>query len=121
MFGALLAIASIGSLFADLDFKIPNTSLMKDLKCLLKIVEFDVFLVAAIFSGMFCGFSDEYLFWFLDELGGSKSLMGLCLTVSCLSGIPPLVLSDKIFRRLGHPNVQVLGFIVFVIRLIGIP
>ena len=45
--------------------------------------------------------------------------MGLTVTVSALAGIVPLLFSDKIFRKIGHPNVQVIGFGVYVIRLIG--
>ena len=45
--------------------------------------------------------------------------MGLTVTVSCLAGIPFLVLSDIIFRKLGHPNVQAIGCLVFAIRLLG--
>ena len=52
-------------------------------------------------------------------MGGTKALMGLTVTVSCLVGIPPLLLSDTIFRKIGHPNVQVIGFAVYVIRLVG--
>lgn len=52
-------------------------------------------------------------------MGGTKSLMGLTVTVSCLSGIVPLLFSDKIFRKIGHPNVQIIRFLVYLIRLIG--
>ena len=52
-------------------------------------------------------------------MGGSKSLMGLTLTVSGLSGIPILLIADKIFRKIGHANVQIIGFLFYVIRLIG--
>jgi len=52
-------------------------------------------------------------------MGGTKTLMGLTVTVSCLSGIPFLLFSDKIFRTIGHPNVQIIGFVVYVIRFIG--
>ena len=45
--------------------------------------------------------------------------MGITVTVSCLSGIPALLFSDKIFRTIGHPNVQIIGFTVYIIRLIG--
>jgi hypothetical protein len=72
-----------------------------------------------MFTGLFWGYIESYLFWFLEELGGSKGLMGLTVTVSCLSGIPFLVLSDVIFRKLGNPNVQILGFIVYAVRLLG--
>lgn len=52
-------------------------------------------------------------------MGGTKSLRGLTVTVSCLSGIVPLLFSDKIFRKIGHPNVQIIRFLVYLIRLIG--
>ena len=71
------------------------------------------------FTGFFWGYIESYLFLFIEELGGSKGLMGLTVTVSCLAGIPFLVLSDIIFRKLGHPNVQAIGCLVFAIRLLG--
>ena len=52
-------------------------------------------------------------------MGGTKSLMGLTVTVSSLFGVPVLLMSDTIFRRIGHPNVQIIGFAIYVIRLIG--
>lgn len=52
-------------------------------------------------------------------MGGSKSLMGLTVTVSSLFGIPALLVSDVVFRRIGHPNIQVIGFLVYIIRLVG--
>jgi len=52
-------------------------------------------------------------------MGGSKSLMGLTLTVSAVSGIPALLLADVIFRKVGHPNVQFIGFLFYAFRLVG--
>ncbi len=52
-------------------------------------------------------------------MGGTKSLMGLTVTISSVSGIPALLLSDTIFRRIGHPNVQIIGFVVYIVRLVG--
>jgi MFS_1 like family len=68
---------------------------------------------------MFWGYIESYLFWFLEDMGGTKSLMGLTLTISALSGIPALLISDYVFRKIGHPNVQVIGFIFYVFRLFG--
>ena len=45
--------------------------------------------------------------------------MGLSTTFQCLTVIPLLLFSDRIFRKLSHPNVQVLCFAVNVVRLIG--
>ena len=70
-------------------------------------------------SGVFWGYIESYLFWFLEDMGGTKSLMGLTLTLSAVSGVPVLIMSDKIFRTIGHPNVQIIGFLFYLIRLIG--
>lgn len=70
-------------------------------------------------TGLFWGFIESYLFWFLEEMGGSKSLMGLTVTISSLFGIPALLVSDVVFRRIGHANIQVIGFAVYIVRLIG--
>ena len=45
--------------------------------------------------------------------------MGLTVTISCISGIPFLILSDVIFRKIGHPNVQAIGCAVYAIRMLG--
>nr|CAH7750551.1 unnamed protein product [Callosobruchus chinensis] len=65
------------------------------------------------------GFIESFLFWLLDDLGASKSLMGLTVTVGGLVGIPLLVLSGPIVKKLGHSNVIFIGFIFYAIRLMG--
>lgn len=71
------------------------------------------------FSGSAWGFIESFLFWLLQDLGASKSLMGLTITVGGFVGIPLLVLSGPIIKRIGHANVIFIGFVFFVIRLIG--
>jgi hypothetical protein len=66
------------------------------------------------------GCTGNYLFLFLEEIGGTRSLMGLSVTISCLTAIPLLLLSDTIFRKFSIPNVLVFSLFTFVIRLIGI-
>jgi hypothetical protein len=68
---------------------------------------------------MLTGCTGSYFFLFLEEIGGSRSLMGLTLTVSCLTGIPLLLLSDTIFRKFSIPNVLVFSLFTFVVRLVG--
>ena len=68
---------------------------------------------------MTIGVLDTYLFVLLDELGASKSMMGLTVTVGSSFGIPMLFISTKIINKLGHVNTMALGFSVLVIRLLG--
>ena len=62
---------------------------------------------------------ESFLFWFLEDLGASRSLMGITITVGGLVGIPLLILSEPIINRIGHANVLFIGFIFFAARLIG--
>lgn len=62
--------------------------------------------------GISVGYGGFCLFLFLQEIGGTKSLMGLSNTVQSVALIPLLIFSDRIFRKLSHPNVQVICAII---------
>ncbi|EFX61912.1 hypothetical protein DAPPUDRAFT_302678 [Daphnia pulex] len=119
LFAGLFGIAAVGMLTIDLNFKPPAEKLMKNLISLLKNVELDVLLSVCVASGFLVGCTGNYLFLFLEEIGGTRSLMGLSVTISCLTAIPLLLLSDTIFRKFSVPNVLVFCLFTFVVRLIG--
>jgi hypothetical protein len=52
LYAVLVTIAAIGVLFVNLEFKSPNTNLLKDIKSLLKIVELNVFFIVVFMSGI---------------------------------------------------------------------
>lgn len=70
-------------------------------------------------AGAFFGLLDTFLFWLLQDLGAKKSLMGISVTVGTVAGIPILVASKSIIRKLGHANTIVLSLAFYVIRMIG--
>nr|CAD7403475.1 unnamed protein product [Timema cristinae] len=70
-------------------------------------------------SGTAWGYIESFLFWLLQDLGASGSLMGITITVAGVAGIPLLVLSGPIIDRIGHANVLFIGFIFYAIRLLG--
>ncbi|GBP83978.1 Major facilitator superfamily domain-containing protein 6-B [Eumeta japonica] len=65
------------------------------------------------------GYIESFLFWLLQDLGASRSLMGITITVGGVAGLPLLVLSGPIISRLGHANVIFIGFVFYAIRLLG--
>lgn len=65
------------------------------------------------------GYIESFLFWLLQDMGGSKALMGLTITIGGLVSIPFLVMSGPIIKKIGHPNVIFLGFVFYAIRLVG--
>ena len=70
-------------------------------------------------SGTAWGYIESFLFWLLQDLGGSRSLMGLTITVGGIAGVPLLVLSGPIISKIGHANILFIGFIFYTIRLLG--
>lgn len=73
----------------------------------------------ALFSGTVWGYIESFLFWLLEDLGASRSLMGITITVGGIAGIPLLVLSGPIIHRIGHANVLFIGFVFYAVRLLG--
>ncbi|XP_076033205.1 uncharacterized protein LOC143020621 isoform X2 [Oratosquilla oratoria] len=119
LYCCIKVLCGILILFIDLDFRIPNTTILRDCKILLRSFEINAFLFVMIVSGICFGLLDTFLFWFLQDLGANKKLMGLTVTVGYLAGIPMLMLSDTIIKRLGHVKTIVLGLLVYVVRMIG--
>ncbi|XP_046450998.1 uncharacterized protein LOC124199271 isoform X1 [Daphnia pulex] len=119
LFAGLFTIAAIVMLKINLDFKLPAKSPFKDVTSLLKNVELDLLLFAGFISGIAHGYGIFWTFPFLEEIGGNKSLMGLSNTLQSLASIPLLIFSDRIFRKLSHPNVITICFGAGMIRFIG--
>ena len=70
-------------------------------------------------AGTAWGYIESFLFWLIQDLGGSRSLMGITITVGGIAGIPLLVLSGPIISKIGHANVLFIGFVFYAIRLCG--
>lgn len=70
-------------------------------------------------TGTAWGYIESFLFWLIQDLGGSRSLMGITITVGGIAGIPLLVLSGPIISKIGHANVLFIGFVFYAIRLCG--
>jgi len=71
------------------------------------------------FTGLLFCHIENCLHWLLREMGGTQSLMGLNVFIYCLFGIFLLLISAKIFGKMGHPNVLIIGLVVYFIRLFG--
>ena len=70
-------------------------------------------------AGTCFGAMDTFLFWLLQDMGASKSLMGLTLTVGSVCSLPILLFASPIIDTLGSVNTIVLGFSFYVVRFIG--
>ncbi|KAF5275349.1 hypothetical protein FQR65_LT04177 [Abscondita terminalis] len=119
IYAGLKIIFSVLVLFVNLEFKEPATNVISDVFLVLKKIELLTLFVAFFVLGNIWGYIESFLFWLIQDLGGSKSLMGITITVGGIAGIPLLVLSGPIIKRIGHANVIFIGFLFYSIRLLG--
>lgn len=119
LYCGLKVLAAIIILFVNLDFRQPSSRVVKDFRSLLKQPEILTFLLVMLISGTCFGLLDTFLFWLLQDLGAKKFLMGITVTVGSLAGVPILIASGYIFKKLGHANTIILGFAFYVIRMMG--
>lgn len=119
LYAALKIISGVLMLFINLEFKKAASSVITEVVEVLKKVELIALFLSCVVLGCAWGFIESFLFWLLDDLGASKSLMGLTVTVGGIVGIPLLILSGPIIKKLGHANVIFIGFIFYGIRLAG--
>lgn len=75
------------------------------------------FLFYVFIMGVVGGVIMLFLFWFLESLGASQSLLGLSSAVMSLSEIPVFVMCSRLINYLGHVGVLCLSLTVSVVRV----
>lgn len=68
-------------------------------------------------TGFGIGVIGEFLFLFLQELGGSEALMGLTLTFTCLAEVPMFQLQGELLQRISVAAALHLVLATYVLRL----
>ncbi|XP_069178886.1 major facilitator superfamily domain-containing protein 6 [Procambarus clarkii] len=119
LFVGLQGLAGLVALSVDLKFKTPCEQIIKNIWMLMHNPEVIMLFVAMMLSGAFFGYLEAFLFWFLGDLGASRSLMGLTVTMGAASAIPFLIFMSPIINKFGHIIVIASGFIMYAIRFAG--
>ncbi|XP_046473619.1 uncharacterized protein [Neodiprion pinetum] len=119
LYAGLKIISGLLMLTINLEFKSPANNVVSDVMSVLKNIEIVALFIACFVLGTAWGYIESFLFWLLQDLGGSRSLMGITITVGGLAGIPLLVMSGPIIEKIGHANVLFIGFIFYAVRLLG--
>lgn len=85
---------------------------------LLKNPRWVLFLGLAFVAGLGIASVNSYQFVYMTEIGASKSLMGLSLTLSTLSEIPAMFYGNRLLKRFGAQGLLILGTAAIAIRLL---
>ncbi|RWS30693.1 Major facilitator superfamily domain-containing protein 6-like protein [Leptotrombidium deliense] len=118
-FYGLVAITILCSLFLTIDKSNSNRNIWKELRNFLKTYEHWLFVISVLALGVYFGFIENFLFWFLQDISAPKYLMGLTLTVGALAGLPVLYKSEFFLEKMGRVNILILSFFVYFVRLYG--
>ncbi|XP_071564359.1 uncharacterized protein [Temnothorax nylanderi] len=119
LYAALKLGSGVLMLLINLEFKAPGRNVVRDVFTILRNIETAVLFLACFILGTAWGYIESFLFWLIQDLGGSRSLMGITVAVGGIAGIPLLALSGPIISKIGHANVLFIGFVFYAIRLVG--
>ncbi|XP_014475559.1 PREDICTED: uncharacterized protein LOC106744924 [Dinoponera quadriceps] len=119
LYAALKLASGFLMLLINLEFKAPARNVVRDVFIVLRNIETAALFLACFVLGTAWGYIESFLFWLIQDLGGSRSLMGITITVGGIAGIPLLALSGPIISKIGHANVLFIGFVFYAVRLCG--
>lgn len=97
----------------------PAESVSRNIRAVLGKANILVFFFAIAVTGISVGLLSTYLFLFLAELSGSHTLMGLTLTLTCVSEVPFMFFATKLIEKLGHRGVITLTLFCYAVRFGG--
>lgn len=76
------------------------------------------FATAVYIIGALTGLIWNYQFWFLQDLGATQTLMGLCVAVQCLvAEVPFFFFAGWFIKTFGYFNCLTGSFVAFTLRL----
>ena len=78
-----------------------------------------LFLLLAFVGGMGQAVIHNFLFLYMDNLGASKTVMGLALTVATISELPMFFFADRFLVRWDAQGLFIFGAFVFVLRALA--
>ncbi|KAK7113609.1 hypothetical protein V1264_012865 [Littorina saxatilis] len=77
-----------------------------------------LFVITLLVAGMVYASFNNFLFWRLQDLGGSEVVMGLCVAIGAFAETPMLIFSNKLVMKLGNGGVVSLALFALAMRVL---
>lgn len=90
--------------------------IFQSLKTVLMKPKLGVFLITIWLIANLMAVIDNFLFWFLEDIGGGDLIIGLSLLFTCVGEIPVFFISGYIIGRIGHVGALYLTFLCYALR-----
>jgi PPP family 3-phenylpropionic acid transporter len=78
-----------------------------------------LFLAVAFIGGMCMAIISSFLFLYMNDLGASKTLMGLSLTFATISELPILFYSNRLLIRWGARGLMLIALLAYTVRALA--
>lgn len=118
-FACLMGVALlIGALFEFDEKQSQETDLWKGLSTLIDC-QYMYFILTILFCGIALGFIQTFLFWHLQDLGGSQFLFSTITAIHCISEVMVYSFSGMFIKWFGHHQVLYVGLSCYIIRFFG--
>jgi PPP family 3-phenylpropionic acid transporter len=89
-----------------------------DIRKLLANRRYVLFLYLALVGGMAFASINSYLFPYMEQLGISRSTMGIALTISTIGELPILFYANRLLKRFRPYGMLILGMTITGVRLL---
>ena len=101
LYFALRLVTALCILKLRLDFKPPAKKVFQNIRSVLFRFEVMSYLIVFLVAGTMWGFLESFLFWFMEDLGASKFLLGISLGAGTLTALPLTIFSHLLLKHLG--------------------
>lgn len=108
----------IGALFEFHEQELHETKFWEGLAVLFDC-RYMYFIVTILFCGSALGFIETFLFWHLQDLGGTQFLFSTITAIHCISEVAVYCCSGTFIKWLGHHQVLYAGLSCYIIRFFG--
>ena len=92
-----------------------NSSTTKEILTLLLKFQYTYFLIISFFLGFSNGLFFNFLNWYLEDLGGSKSLMGIATIFRAAALIIAYIFNASLSQLFGHVNLMLFSVAAYFI------
>ena len=94
----------------------PNEFDFKDAMKLFKNFKNGVFIVTLFLFGCFHSLQNSFLFWYLQDLGGTPTLFSVILLIYCLAEVVMYFISGYVGEAIGQQGIICLAFACYTAR-----
>ncbi|XP_055342400.1 major facilitator superfamily domain-containing protein 6-like [Paramacrobiotus metropolitanus] len=119
IFAGLHGMATIITLCSPISLRTGAQSIWRNVGKIIRRPKVSVFVVMMFFGGAAWGFLENFLFWFMEDMGSPKWLLGLTNTTSAIAAIPVLAVATLLMRYFGHIKILTFCFFIYGIRFLA--